>query len=258
MAGFPYGLSDGTNLSAPFNLAANDNGQVALIGGTNLGHNRLALIEGTAIKTIALFNGSAPNLTASPGGGTFAGLNDLAINDAGQVMISASVTGGPGGLFLYDGTKWNSVCLLNACRFDNDTITSVSNLRASNNRFCALLSASNGFTRVDCWDGVTPTGTLARRGEISSDGTETTSLNSFDVNRKGDIAVVANTNLGGPNVFLKTADGYYTVQSAPFPPEDGVFLVSAYTVELHDDRRVYLIGQDYLGRMVVYAADPQF
>ena len=145
-----------------------------------------------------------------------------------------------------------------SCTVGSDASSSSRPRTVTVRRFCALLSASNGFTRVDCWDGVTPTGTLARRGEISSDGTETTSLNSFDVNRKGDIAVVANTNLGGPNVFLKTADGYYTVQSAPFPPEDGVFLVGDYTVELHDDRRVYFVGQDYLGRMVVYAADPQF
>ena len=160
-------------------------------------------------------------------------------------------------MFQYDGGAWQNVCVFGTCKVEGETITGASNLRAFNNNFCALLTSVSLITRISCFDHGTWT-TPVRRYDISSDGTEITSLNSFDVNRKGDIALIANTSFGGPNVFLKTTEGFLTVQAAPFPSEEGNYLLNVNSVDLRDDRRVFFIAQDSFGRMVAYAADPLF
>ena len=99
---------------------------------------------------------------------------------------------------------------------------------------------------------------FSSKGDKTSDGTEITFIANYDINRSGDVAVIVNTGLTSPNVFLVTADGYYTVSSGLFPPEEGNYLLSIYSVDLRDDRRVYFTAQDYSGRLAVYAAAPLF
>src|SRR5262249_28657198 len=76
VATYPYLMTDGVNLNTPSSIAVNDHNQVLIYAGTSASHSRLVLSDGTTIKTIAYFNGSAPYQTPSPGGGTFAGLTD--------------------------------------------------------------------------------------------------------------------------------------------------------------------------------------
>lgn len=259
VAGFPYLMSDGVSLNSPFNLAVNDAKQALAIGGTNGPFQRLVLFDGRSARSLAHFNASPPNTTPSPGGGVFAGLSDLALGESGQAMITANASGGPGGLFFHDGSAWKSACLLGgSCRFDGEIVTSIGSLRAANNRFCAVLGTSAGNQRLECWEGGAWTNIL-KRGDFTSDGTEINFVSStFDMNRAGDFAVVANTGLSGQNVFLKTADGFATVFSSVFPLPEGPYATSIYSVDLRDDRRVYFLSMDNTSRMVVYEATPRF
>jgi len=228
------------------------------IAGTNSSHQRLIWSDGNTLRSIGYFNGGAPFQTQSPSGGVFQGVNDLALNESGQVMINASVSGGQGGLFFYDGSGWRSVCVLQSCRFDNETVTSIANLRAANNRFCAVFNTAAGNSRLDCWDSGSWTNIL-KRGDVTSDGTEISFVSStYDINRNGDAAVSVNTGMGNPNIFLKTANGYSTVHSAVFPGPDGPYVTSIYSIDLRDDRRVFFLAMDHTSRMVVYEADPLF
>jgi hypothetical protein len=257
IASYPYPFPDGVRLYSPYSASVNDHGQALFLGGTDRSHQRLALLTDKGMRSIANFGGGPPYQTASPGGGVFGNLNEFVLSESGQAMIVATGNGGPSGIFLYDGTAWQSVCLFGTCKIDGETITGANNLRAANNVFCALLSPVSTNSLIACYDRGTWS-TKVKRYNVTSDGTEITSLNTFDVNRKGDVAFVANTSLGGPNVFLKTADGFFTVHSGPFPSDEGTYLLSAFSVDLRDDRRVYYIVQDSFGRMVAYAADPLF
>jgi hypothetical protein len=78
------------------------------------------------------------------------------------------------------------------------------------------------------------------------------------MNRAGDFAVALNTGLANQNVFLKTADGYFTVISAVFPFSDGPYIWSINHVDLRDDRRVYFLAMDNTSRMGLYEATPRF
>jgi hypothetical protein len=257
VVGFPNQMSDGVSASSPFNVAVNDQNQLLAIGGTNSSHQRLSFFDGRSLRAIGYFNGSAPFQTPSPAGGVFQSVNDMALNESGQAMINAGVSGGPGGLFFYDGSAWKSVCPLQACKLDGETVTSINQLRASNNRFCAVFNTSAGNTRLDCWESGAWTN-IVKRGDFTSDGTEITNVNgAYDLNRRGDVALAVNTGLGGPNVFLKTADGFLTIQSAVFPGPDGPFMMGVYSIDLRDDRRVFFVGMDNTSRIVVYEADPQ-
>ena len=94
---------------------------------------------------------------------------------------------------------------------------------------------------------------------MTSDGTEISFVSSvYDINRNGDAAVSVNTGLGGPDIFLKKAGSYSTVQTAVFPSPDGVYLTSIYAIDLRDDRRLFFTAMDHTSRMVVYEANPLF
>jgi hypothetical protein len=257
---FGYIFPDKVTGYSPYNVAVNDHNQLAMIGGTDHSHQRLSYFDGTNLNAISYFQGGAPYLTPSPAGGNFSSLNDFAINDSGQVMANITVSGGPSGLFFYDGASWQSACLLQTCQLGGETVTQTNSLRASNNQFCGQFTTSVGNTRIDCWAAGTWTN-IMRRGDTTSDGTQITYVSAtYDINRNGDVAIVLNTNLNGSMVFLKTGDTgvFTTVLASLFPTVDSSYLVGIYSVDLRDDRRVFLIAQDFTGRMIVYEADPQF
>ncbi len=254
---YPYLFPDGVRFFNPYSVAVNDHNQLSMMSGTDHSHQRLALFDGGTLRTIAYFQGSSPYLTPSPSGGTFSNFSEQAINDSGEVMVIATVAGGPGGLFLYDGNGWQGVCLLQTCQLDGEAITAIQQLRVSNNKFCAVFTTRVGNTRIDCWEAGTWTNVM-RRGDTTSDGTGINSFGVYDINRQGDVAVVLFTGLNGPSVFVKTADRFATAQAAIFPTPDGSFLQGIYSVDLRDDRRVFFLAQDYSGRVIAYEADPQF
>jgi hypothetical protein len=257
LAAYPFPMPDGVNVNAPFNLAVNDSNQFLAIAGTNSSHQRLTLFDGKTLRSLGYFAGVPPFQTQSPSGGVFQSVNELALSESGQAMINAGVAGGPGGLFVYDDGVWKTVCALQSCKLDGETVSSIGQLHASNNRFCAAYNTSIGNSRIDCWESGVWTN-LLKRGDITSDGTEISNVNFlFDINRRGDLAVSLNTGLSGQNLFLKTMDGYSTVQSTAFPGPDGLYITGLYAIDLRDDRRVFFLAMDNTSRMVVYEADPQ-
>jgi len=247
------------NYYSPYNVAVNDFNQFVAISGTDHSHQRLAVFDGANFNTIAYFYGSSPYLTPSPAGGTFAGLNELAINASGQVMVIATANNGPSGLFFYDGSTWQTVCAIGSCQIGGETITQANFLRASNNKFCALFNSTVGNQQIDCWEAGAWT-ILIKRGDNTSDGTQINGFGTYDINRLGDVAVTLYTGLNGPSAFLKTGDtgSYFTVQAALFPASDGAYFQGIYALDLRDDRRVFLLVQDFFGRLIAYEADPQF
>jgi hypothetical protein len=257
VAAFPYPMSDGVNFNSPNNIAVNDAKQALAFANTNANHSRLVLFDGKSARLLAYFNGSAPYTTASPVGGVFQSLNDLALSESGAVMINANISGLSGGLFYYDGSAWKTACQIQSCRLDGELVTAVNTLRVANDRFCATFTTSNGNQRLDCWDGSNWTNIL-RRGDFTSDGTEISNIGTFDMNRNGDFAISLNTGLANQNVFLKTADGYFTVISAAFPFADGPYIWSITSVDLRDDRRVYFLAMDNTSRLALYEATPRF
>jgi hypothetical protein len=259
IAAFNYTFPDGVVAFSPFNVAVNDHNQVAMVSGTDHSHQRLMFFDGTTLKTIAYFNGGPPYITASPGGGNFSNMNDFAVNDSGQVMINASVAGGPNGLFLFDGSSWQTACLVGSCKLGTDTVSSFTTLRASGSQFCSQFSTSAGNQRIDCWSAGTWTNIL-KRGDPTSDGTQINFVSgTYDINRKGDVVVVLNTGLNANGIFMKTGDtgSFATVLCSLFPTVDNAYLAGIYSVDLRDDRRVFFNAQDFMGRVIAYEADPQ-
>ncbi|HYL36878.1 MAG TPA: Ig-like domain-containing protein [Bryobacteraceae bacterium] len=259
LVSFPYKFPDGVTYFSPYNIAVNDYNQFSAVSNTDHGHQRLAFFDGANFNTIAYFQGAAPYTTPSPAGGVFANFKEQAVNDAGQVMVNAAVSGGPGGLFFFDGAAWQSVCPIGSCQLGGETVTGVSQLKASNSSFCALFSTGNGDSRVDCWNAGTWT-SIVKRGDNTSDGTQISFVGTYDVNRRGDVAAMMYTGLNGPNVFLKTGDtgSFATVEAAMFPAPDGSYFSQIEAVDLRDDRRVFILALDFTGRVIAYEADPHF
>ena len=256
LTSFPF-LKDGVNNYSAFVMSVNDQKQIAFGSYTGAGDQRLHVLNpGGDIQTLAYFNGSGANVTPLPGGGSFGGLNDVAINESGAVLVSVTASGAQGGLFLWDGTSWKTSCQLQSCTLDGQIVTSVSQVKASGNRFCAFFNTRLNISSIRCLDNGVWSAVITR-GESSSDGTEVNSIGPFDVNRKGEVAAVIYTSgLGGPSLFLKNANGYTTINAALFPLLDGTTFRVIFSVDLRDDGRVFFIGMDFNDKMVVYEADP--
>jgi len=82
----------------------------------------------------------------------------------------------------------------------------------------------------------------------------------FDVNRNGEVALVAQINSG--SVFaLRTADGsYHMVHVTSETTDEGDIFnpYQSFSLSLLDDRRIYLTGIDILDRNLLYLAEPLF
>jgi hypothetical protein len=252
---YPLTLGDGVTFNSPFSFSVNDGGQIAMLSSTNQAHQRLVIWDGAQARTAGFFNGAGPFVTASPAGGTFASVSELAINEAGQTAAILNVNGGPSGIFLYEGNEWRTLCPYNTCQIDGEFITSARDLKTAGNRFCFYLTPRSGTVRVDCWENGAWSN-LIRRGDMTADGTEVNSLATYDVNRNGDFAMVANTNYASPSLFVRRGGADRVVQSMPVLPPGGAPLVNIPSVDLKDDGRVYFTALDAQDRMWVYEAKP--
>ena len=257
IASFPLSLADGVLFNSPYNIAVNDHNQLLMIAGTDHSHQRVIFTDGSSTKTLAYFQGSPPYQTSSPAGGTFANVNDMALNDSGQAMVYFTANGGPSGLFFYDGAAWQTVCSLDKCKMDGESITNIGPMRVSGNKFCAVLNTPAN-QRLDCWENGTWTNIL-KRGDFTSDGTDITFVyNTFDINRVGDVAVILNTNLGGPGAFFKERQWLFHHPIRDLPARRCYSGDRNYSIDLRDDRRVFMITQTDSGLIEAYEADPQF
>jgi len=251
----PSGWFDGNNA-----FSSNSSGAFVFNSRTDI-ENRLEFYDRSVFLPIMVQGG--PNQTSSPGGGKFAGLagssnrqNAVLIDERGRVLVNAFVTGGPSGLFLYESGQWKPSALFGRTSIGGVTVSGCRSIHVAGENFYALLDMANGDAMIALYDGQgwTP---LVRRNDVMPDGTGLTFFYSaFAVNRLGDIAFGAYGN--GQKIVLRTADGLnhlvYSEMSAT--DNDDRFPSQTFEFDIRDDGQIYFVGFDFLGRNMVYRADP--
>lgn len=214
-------------------------------------------------RTTMLMQLGGTNPTASPTGGTFQNWlpytgSVVALDDNGRIMVGAEVRGGRSGLFLHENGQWRAAAILNTTQVDGEVINEVNSYRASGQKFYAQFTTDNGWVLAEyannTWRG------LVRRGDVMPNGGAIYYLNRFDVNRGGDVALVAQINSG--SIFaLRTADGSYHLVHLTSEMTDAGDIFNPYqsfSLSLLDDRKIYFTGIDILDRNLLYLAEPLF
>ncbi len=249
---YPAQSQDKVPLYAAWNFAVNDAG--AIVSENWAGdHPRLSLTESGRTLTLAASGQNPKYVTPLPSGGTVAGWRDPAIDAGGRVMAFLSVSGGPQGFFLYAGDVWKPALLINSAEFAGQVVTGLDSLRARGEKFYARIQFRSGSQMVAEYgpEGWKP---LLRRGD-DVNGVTLQNINGFDVNRRGDLAVIANFN--AYNGIVLYADGAArTVHLGSETAAEGESLTAFWEIELRDDRRIYFFGIDADDYEYVYVAEP--
>jgi hypothetical protein len=237
-----------------WNFAVNDAG--AIVSDNWAGdHARLNLTANGRLATLATSGQNPRYVTTLPSGGTVNGWRELAIDEGGRVMAFLNVTGGPQGYFLYDAGAWKPAALITSTDFPGQVVTGLDSLRARGNKFYARIFFRSGSHLVaeyatDGWK------TLVTRFD-DVNGLTLQSADTFDVNRRGDLALIA--NFGSYRGIVLYADGaarfaHLGNETAP----GGETLAQFWEIELREDRRIYFFGIDSEDYEYVYLAEPLF
>jgi hypothetical protein len=250
----PTGFYDGNN-----SFSANSIGTFVFNARTDR-ENRLELYDRGRLTPIMIQGGTSQ--TSSPGGGKFSGIagapmrqNAVAIDERGRVLVTAQVTGGSAGIFLYDGGQWTSAALLNQTGLSGSIIRACRSIRVAGEMFYAMLDLTNGDVMIAQFDGRNWT-PLVRRFDVMPDGAQLNNFfGGFAVNRKGELLWAANAN--GEKIVFRTADGVnHLVYSEMTRTEDGDFFPSQnIEFDLRDDGTVYFSAADSTDRSTIYRAD---
>jgi hypothetical protein len=241
-------------------IAVNQSGVIAFPAWAETAYI-VATLERGRTTVLMQLGGSSP--TASPTGGTF---NDwlpyigaiVALDDAGRTMVGTQVRGGRSGLFIYENAQWHAAALFNSTQIDGEIVVDVNGLRAGGQKFYAQFITANGWVVAEYSDGTWKA--LIHSGNVMPNGASIYYLNRFDVNRTGEIAIVAQAN-SGSILALRTTDGiYHLVHSTSENTEAGDIFYSyqAFSISLLDDRKIYFTGIDILDRNLLYLAEPLF
>ena len=250
---------DGSNY-----LAANDTGTVVWRAWSDE-QSRLVSMQNGRLSMLASFGGE--DQTQAPSGGSFDYLmsgggraSALALDESGRVMIVTSVRNGPDGIFVYENGHWQTAALFGETRVGGGTVGWVDGLRAVGGKFFALMGMETGGAVLaeyvnQQWQ------TVIRTGDTMPNGAEIFWVDrNFDVNTRGDIAFVLNTN-GGTEVALRTSDGTLrTVYRTGEATAEGDYFWpwQSFDIDLRDDGSLYFIGIDLFDRNVMYHAEPLF
>jgi hypothetical protein len=253
LAHFPQRTTNG-NLNALFQVVGNASGTIAGVGGTNFGVQHLSMIQSGTMTTLAWLGSSGNFRTSAPGGGNFASSSDLGVAEDGTVYANLRVTGGPDGLFAWNGSGWSSLLRIGE-RYDGYPVTSIGTIRVAGKALYATIAATfNHLARYQDgkWSDVVSTGDV-----IPAGGTVGGGLNTFDVNRKGAVAVITNGS-GGVQylVYLDGSGMHYVADNGH--TIDGELVTSLFNVSLNDDGRVFATGINDQQLMVLYEFDPVF
>ena len=250
---------DGSNY-----LAANDAGMVVWRAWSDE-QSRLVSMQNGRLSMLASFGGG--DQTQAPSGGSFDYLissggraSAIALDESGRVMIVASVRNGSDGIFLYENGQWQTAALFGETQVGGGTMGWVDGLRAVGGRFFALMGMETGGAVLaeyvnQQWQ------TIIRTGDTMPNGAQIFWVDrNFDVNARGDIAFVLNTN-GGTEVTLRTSDGTLrTVYRTGEATAEGDYFWprQSFDIDLRDDGSLYFIGIDLFDRNVMYRAEPLF
>ncbi|MSV30395.1 MAG: hypothetical protein EXQ52_16880 [Bryobacterales bacterium] len=252
---YPAQSSDKVSLSGTFNFSVNDAG--AIVSDNRAGdHSRLNITENGRAVMIASNGQNAKYATSLPSGGTVNGWRDLTIDAGGRVMaFLTTASAGPQGYFLYANDTWKPAVLINSTQFPGQVVTGLDNLRARGDKFYARILFRSGSHMVaeygqDGWKTL-----LTRSDDVN--GVTLQNVDGFDVNRRGDLAVIA--NLGSYRAVLMYADGAVrTVHLGNETAAGGESLTAFWEIEVRDDRRIYFFGIDADDYEYVYLAEPLF
>jgi hypothetical protein len=253
----PNGWYNGANA-----LAVNRTG--TLVWTANVGgQNRLMMYDRGLLSSLMAIGGGSP--TNSPAGGKFSTLsggswhqNTVVIDNAGRVLVNAFTTGASG-LFLYENGQWKTAALFGTTLLGGDIVSSAPAILAGDNRFYALFNLAVGGQIIGEYDGQ-QWKVLVPRTDITPDGVAMGNLQSFlTANRRGDIAFITTNNRS--RIVVRTADGKYHIVYTGFDVTasgDALWPFGFSSLELHDDRRLYIVGLDTNDRDTLYVAEPLF
>jgi hypothetical protein len=255
---FPQVMQAG-NLNTGFQLAASSAGTLALTGGTSFGVQAISLLQKGVATVIAYLGGGGQYKTSSPSGGVFNGSNQIGADENGNVYANLNVTGGAGGLFMYNGSGWTALLKIGDT-YDGRAVASINSIRAAGNACFALITLAGGVQHIAQYQNGAWTDFLNSADALPNGGimNSTYSFSSFDVNRKGALVTIANSNNGVQHVVYTDGVTVREAADADHPTPAGEYLTQFFQVRLNDDGRIFVTGITLDALLVLYEFDPLF
>ncbi len=250
---FPALADDGVTLFAPFNVAANAQTTI-FASNTNQSHQRLLRLAGGTLSNLAYIGANRAFRTASPSGGQFSSLNEMAIDDAGRVMAYFNVDGGPSGYFLFDQGQWTPAALLGQTQVQGRGLASARILKSDGTNFYAILVSSGNVNLLCKYKDGQWTPLLTRDDQVAT-GQYFNDAVAYDANRAGDVALLANL-AGQQAILLLSGSKVQVVHSVSDLTDSGDLLQRYQEVDIRDDRRVFFTAYDFSDHYLLYAAEP--
>jgi hypothetical protein len=254
---FPQRISQG-NLNTGFQVAANSSGVVVITGGTSFGVQHISILKDGVATPIAWLGGIAPNRTPSPGGGFFLNSNDIAVDENGTIYALLRVTGGPEGLFYYTAAGGWKAALLVGDAYEDRNITSIDSVRVAGATCYAHLSTTGNLTHISRFQNGNWTDVVSIGDTMPIGGLVTFIYNTFDVIRKGGVAVLLQGTGGIQYVTCFNGTTAYVAADNDNLLSTGVLLVNYFNVSLNDDGRIFVTAINDVDQVVLYEFDPQY
>lgn len=254
---FPQRVQAGM-IYAGFQLAASA-AAVAIMGGTSFGPQQISLVKnGVATPIAYLGTSNALYRTVSPAGGFFSQSLDIGADDSGRIYANLRASGGPDGLFRYDGSGWTALLKVGDT-FDGRPVTAINQMRAAGDVCAALITTSGNVQHLSRYQDGTWTDLIHSGDALPTGGSiyATGGFGNFDVNRKGAVAAVV---YAGGNQLLVYTDGATARVAADtdHAMANGEYLASFFLPGLNDDGRVFVTGINLDAQLVLYEFDPLF
>ena len=252
---------EGVTVWSPYRFAINEAGTIAWVAGSSVGQDRLYLTKGNRHTLLASVtsgpseSGGQPQI--GPPGLAFRRIQEFALDESGRVMVCFQRSDNSCAFFLYTGTGWQSANVAEGRLFASLPIYSGGNLKAAGDSFYAMIGpqfsgAMLGQFRDTKWTPIVePDETLPDRSTINW-------VRSFDVNRRGEVAVFVGL---GPMqaLMLRSGDTTRMIYANNQVTQWGdQFSDRLWDVLLLDDRRVFFTGLDLQDHYLLYGAEPLF
>lgn len=240
--------------------AINPAGAMALVAQTQTGERRIYARTPTGqLQVIGVVNATR---VAGGAGEVITVVRSLAIDNLGRIMAQFDVRDGANGLYLWSGREWVPVAIPLATSLgpDQQIRSLVRGPLAGGNKFYLIANIGTAAQTVptvlefaiDHWTPILTTGdALPQGGSIATFGV-------FDVNDRGEVAVVVNGNTGGSSgLMLRSPEGNLRLVHQLIRPTapDGDYLASFSEVDLRADGRVFFGSMTIKDAYTIFVAD---
>jgi Bacterial Ig-like domain (group 2) len=251
LAHFPQHTANG-NLNSAFQVGGNTSGTAVGVGGTSFGVQHLSVIQNGTATPLAWLGASGSVKTAAPGGGNFAGSNDVGVTDDGTVYASLRVTGGSDGLFTWTGSAWKALLRIGD-PYDGFNVTSIGTIRVAGKALYAIVNS--GFQHLARYQDGQWSDVISYGDGIPAGGT-VTGFGAFDVNRNGVVAAQLYSNSGVQYLVVLDGNGMRVAGDNNHILDNGEVLSNIFQVSIHDDGRIFATAINSQELMVLYEFDP--